>query len=101
MPTIQYKAILIEKLHNLDYTAGYLTACYEEGTEAFLLGIRDVIEAQKDLGRFAEKISLNKEKINELLLNDNNPSLASLATTLDSLGLEITFKPKPQNSEIA
>jgi DNA-binding phage protein len=101
MPTIQYKAILIEKLHNLDYAAGYLTACYEEGTEAFLLGIRDVIEAQKDLERFSEKISLKQEIINEMLLNDNNPSLVSVATALDSLDLEITFKPKPQNAEIA
>lgn len=83
----------------IDFNGTSLKA--EEGIEAFLLGIGDVIEAQKDLGRFAEKINLNPEKINEILLNDSNPSLASFAAILDSLNLEITFKPKSQNLEIA
>lgn len=46
MKTVSYKQILREKLDDPEQAAEYLTACYEEGPEVFLVGQRDVVEAR-------------------------------------------------------
>ena len=46
MKTVSYKKILREKLDDPETAAEYLTACYEEGPDVFLVGLRDVVEAQ-------------------------------------------------------
>ena len=46
MKTVSYKKILQAKLDDPEQAAEYLTACYEEGPEVFLVGLRDVVEAQ-------------------------------------------------------
>ena len=46
MKTVSYKSDLLKRLSNLEYAAGYLTECLEQGEAEFLLGLRDVVEAQ-------------------------------------------------------
>ena len=101
MSTIDYKEVLFEKLRDLDYAAGYLTACYEEGTQVFLLGIRDVAEATGGLRTLASETSLNRENLYDMLSKEGNPRLSSLSAVLDKLGLEVTFKRKLQGTEAA
>ncbi len=91
MPTIEYKQILLEKLRNIDYAAGYLTACYEEGIEVFLQGIKDVIEANREIEQVVNKSSFIQDNI---LLKDKNIPLSNISTILEQLGLEMSFKPK-------
>lgn len=45
MRTVSYKETLQKRLADPEYAAGYLNESLEEGTEAFLLALRDVIEA--------------------------------------------------------
>ena len=40
------KEWLLEQLKDLDFAAGYITAAIEEGEAAFLVAVRDVVEAQ-------------------------------------------------------
>ena len=101
MPTIEYKKILLEKLQDLDYAAGYLTACYEEGTDAFLLGIRDVAEAHGGLRALAGEASLNRENLYDMLSEEGNPRLSSLSTVLDKLGFEVTIKRRLEGAKAA
>ena len=50
MKTVSYKKILQAKLDDPEQAAEYLTACYEEGPEVFLVGLRDVRGAGLNLG---------------------------------------------------
>ena len=99
--TIDYKKVLLDKLQDLDYAAGYLTACYEEGIDVFLLGIKDVAEAHGGLRSLAVETSLNRENLYEMLSKDGNPRLSSLSNILDNLGIELAFKKKLHGSEAA
>lgn len=101
MPTIDYKDVLFEKLRDLDYAAGYLTACYEEGPDVFLLGIRDVAEATGGLRALANETSLNRENLYDMLSKEGNPRLSSLSVVLDKLGMEVAIKPKLRGSKAA
>ena len=99
--TIDYKRVLFEKLHDRKYAAGYLTACYEEGTEVFLLGIRDVAEANGGLRALSGETALNRENLYDMLSKEGNPRLSSLSTILDKLGMEFAIKPKAREPEMA
>ena len=78
----------------MDYAAGYLTACYEEGTDIFLLGVKDVAEANGGLRALSKETSLNRENLYDMLSKNGNPRLSSLSAILDNLGIEVTFKRK-------
>jgi len=101
MPTIDYKERLIEDLKDLEYAAGYLTACYEEGSDVFLLAIRDVAEAHGGLRTLADETALNRENLYDMLSQEGNPRLSSLTAILDKLGMGVSFKPKLQGTEAA
>ena len=91
MKTVSYKKFLQQKLDDPEQAAEYLTACYEEGPEVFLLGLRDVIEAQGGVARAAELSKLNRESLYRLVSRDGNPRLSSLNSVLSALGLKVTF----------
>ncbi len=84
MPTVEYEDLLSEQLKDLDYTAGYLTACLEEGEDVFILGLKDVAKATK----------LDGGNISDLLSQPEQPLFVSVATVLDNLGLKFSLKPK-------
>jgi probable addiction module antidote protein len=71
--------------------AEYLTACFEEGPDVFLLGLRHVVEAQGGIPRAARSSKLNRENLYRLLSQDGNPRLSSLNAVLTSLGLKVRF----------
>ena len=91
MKAVSYKNILREKLNDPEQAAEYLTACYEEGPEVFLVGLRDVVEAQGGVARAAELSKLNRESLYRLVSRDGNPRLSSLNSVLSALGLKVTF----------
>lgn len=101
MPTIDYDEYLSEQLKDLDYAAGYLTACLEEGEDVFLQGIRNVAKAQGGMKALSNATQLNRENLYDMLSKEGNPRLSSLSTILSNLGIEITFKRKLQGSEAA
>ncbi len=78
MRTVSYKKILRRKLNHSKQAAEYLTACYEEGLEVFLVGLRDVVEAQAGVARAAELSKLNRESLYRLFSPTGNPRLSSL-----------------------
>jgi len=92
MKTVNYKKILSKKLDDPEQAAEYLTACYEEGPEVFLVGLRDIVEAQGGVARAAELSKLNRESLYRLFSRDGNPRLSSLNSVLSSLGLKVTFE---------
>lgn len=91
MKSVSYKKILREKLSDPEQAAEYLTACYDEGPEVFLLGLRDVVEAQGGVARLAELSKLNRESLYRLVSRNGNPRLTSLNAVLSALGLKVKF----------
>ena len=99
--TSDYKEFLMEQLKDPEMAAGYLTACFEEGEETFLLAIKDVAEAQGGLGPLAKSTSLNREGLYAMLSDKGNPRLSSLSTIIDALGMTLAFRAKLQNKKAA
>jgi probable addiction module antidote protein len=91
MKSVSYKKILRKKLEDPEQAAEYLTACYEEGPEVFLVGLRDVVQAQGGVARAAELSKLNRESLYRLISHGGNPRLSSLDAVLTALGLKVTF----------
>lgn len=95
MPTVDYEKFLLEELKDLNYASGYLTACLEEDENVFLLGIRDVANAQGVM----EAEGLNRESLYDMLSKSGNPLFSNVTTVLDKLGFELAVKPKTQGTE--
>jgi probable addiction module antidote protein len=89
--SVSYKKILRKKLADPEQAAEYLTACYEEGPKVFLVGLRDVVQAQGGVARAAELTKLNRESLYRLISHDGNPRLSSLDAVLTALGLRVRF----------
>jgi probable addiction module antidote protein len=88
---VKFASVLAAHLSNPDQAAKYLTACYEEGPEVFLQGLRDVVEAQGGMSRAARLAGLNRESLYRQLSRRGNPSLSSLNALLTALGLKLRF----------
>ena len=86
--TDDYQKRLLQRLTDAEYAAGYLSACAEEGQDAFLLGLRDVAEAMGGVARLAGDADLNRESLYRMLSQDGNPKLSSLFAILDAFGLQ-------------
>jgi len=91
MKSVSYKKILNDKLSDPEQAAEYLTACYEEGPDVFLLGLRDVVEAQGGMARAAKLSHLNRESLYRLVSRKGNPRLSSLNAVLSALRLKVVF----------
>ena len=89
MPTTDYKTALLIRLADAKYAAGYLNAALAEGDDAFLLALRDVVDAQGGMTWLSRNTRLNRVTLYRLLSGKGNPTLASLSTIMHALGLEI------------
>ena len=96
-----YDDYLFEQLKDIDYAAGYLTACLEEGEEVFLLAIRDIAKAQGGMTALAASTELNRESLYDMLSEDGNPRLKSLKSVVDSLGFKLELKKRIVEKEAA
>jgi probable addiction module antidote protein len=99
--TSDFKEFLLTRLSDPETAAGYLTAAIEEGSDAFLLAVRDVAEARGGLSSLAKATHLNREGLYDMLSKKGNPRLSSLAVIVDALGLKVNFLPKARVKKAA
>lgn len=92
MPTVPYRDLLLPRLQDPTEAAHYLTACLEEGDEVFLIGLRDVVDAQGGMAQLAEASGLNRETLYRTLSANGNPRLSSLGLIVEALGLRISIE---------
>ena len=88
---VRFETVLNDRLADPEQAAKYLTACYEEGPDVFLQGLRDVVDAQGGMSRTARRAGLNRESLYRQLSRRGNPSLSSLNAVLTTLGLKLRF----------
>ena len=89
----EYRSDLLTDLKSLRYCAKYLGAAIADSVEAFLVALRDVAEAQKGMTNLACAAGLNRENLYRTFSEQGNPRLRNLKAVLDSIGLQIEFKP--------
>jgi DNA-binding phage protein len=88
--TTDYNEHLIESLLNPEDALAYLQAAMEEyeedeDMEAFLIALRNLVEAKGGVGKLAEATGLNRQNIYCILSDSGNPRLGSLHSILVSV----------------
>jgi probable addiction module antidote protein len=101
MPAADYKEWLLKQLKDLDFAAGYITEAIAEGEDAFLLAVRDMVEAQGGVGELAKNTALNREGLYNMLSEKGNPRLSSLSRIFNAVGLQIAVTRKPHGAKAA
>lgn len=96
-----YKEDLLTDLRSsLGYAADYLSAAYADSPEAFLVALRDVTESQKGMANVAKQARLNRENLYRTLSERGNPTLNTVGSVLEALGITVKFEPKERASKL-
>ena len=95
--TTKYEDELIEDLKDPEEAQAYLEAAfdaYEEDsdTQALLLAMRDVAEAQGGIGELSKKTSISRQHLYQILASKHNPRLDNWLSILSGLGFRIRLE---------
>ena len=94
-----YQENLVESLRDPTEAAAYLDAALEAGDRAaFLLAMRNVIDAMGGMSEIARGAGLNRENLYRALSDKGNPELSSLDKLLKALGMRLSVE---VNSDLA
>ena len=87
-----YRADLLKRLQDPENAAGYLAAVLEmNDNEAFLIALRDVVEASGGMGALADRVGLKRPSLYKILSKHGNPTLETLQEILKPLGLRVSI----------
>lgn len=89
MLTEPYEKSLYMRLADSDYCAGYLTECYKDSLETFLMGVRNAVNARGGMSLLAAKTKLSREHLYTLLSQSGNPRIENLSVILEALGFRL------------
>ena len=94
MKTKEYKPGLLKRLKDPDYAVGYLADVLEsESQEAFLLAIRNVLDAREaNVTKIAKKAGITRQTIYHALSKKGDPRLSTLSQILKTIGITISFE---------
>lgn len=92
-----YKDFVKEYLQDPEEARGYLEIAIEEyeqdgDKDAFLLALRDVVDAQGGIGRLAQQTGLNREHLYRMLSKGGNPRLDTIGRVLHGLGFRLSVQ---------
>lgn len=93
----KFKEALHEDLKDPFEAKAYLEVALEnyEGdkdTEAFLMALRDVADAQGGISKLAQRTHLNRQNLYRALSNRGNPKLETIGTILHGLGFKFSIQ---------
>jgi probable addiction module antidote protein len=96
MKTKDYKTALLKRLKDPEYAAGYLADVLEtESQEAFLIAVRNVLDARKaNVSKVSKKSGITRQALYRALSKKGNPRLSTLHGILKAAGLRIVFEPE-------
>lgn len=95
MPKTEYAKDQLKRLQKTRYAAKYLKAALEEGDEpAFLLGLRNVVEAHGGISAVARESSIARQHLHRMLAEGGNPTLSRLIAVLNAVGITLDFEAK-------
>ena len=99
--TRNYEDFLAEQLEDLEEAIKYLSACLEEGPEAFLVGLRDVAKVHGGMVKLSKETELSRMALYKMLSEEGNPTFTSILAVVDAFGFEFDLKRKLEGTEAA
>jgi probable addiction module antidote protein len=97
-----YDSFLKKQLRDPDMAAEYLSTAVREGSlEGFLVALKSVAEAHGGIGTVAKVTNLNRQSMYRMFSERGNPTVSSLLTVLNALGIEISFTSQEKKSRVA
>lgn len=94
-----YKDDLLKQLKDPGFAAAYLADVLGSGDNAaFLIALRDVVEARGGVSSLAQQARLQRQSLYKALSKRGNPTLTTLQEVLKPLGLCISVTPKAKRS---
>ena len=98
-PARSYYDDLIQALKDPKEAAAYLNAALEAGDKkAFLLALRNVLDAQGGMTKVSHHAKLNRVSLYKMLSKNGNPELNSVIALLDVAGIRLQIVPKSRKS---
>ena len=86
-----YKENLLKRLADPGYAAEYLAQVLaEKDNEAFLIALKDVVEARGGVGTLADQVGLKRPSLYKILSKAGNPTLETMQEILKPLGLRVS-----------
>ena len=86
-----YKDDLKKRLADPGYAAEYLAQVLaEKDRAAFLIALKDVVEAGGGVGKLAGRVGLKRPSLYKILSKDGNPTLETLQEILAPVGLRVS-----------
>ena len=86
-----YKDNLLKRLEDPAYAAEYLAQVLaEKDSAAFLIALKDVVEAGGGVGNLAGRIGITRPSLYKIPSKDGNPTLETLQEILGPLGLRVS-----------
>ncbi len=98
MPVKSFQDDLLQRLENSEYAASYLKTALDEtlidgNTEAFLLALKNVVDARSKVSAVAREADINRQHLYKLLSGEGNPTLETMISILQAVGLSMDFRP--------
>jgi probable addiction module antidote protein len=93
-----WRSVVVDDLkNNSDESDGYIETALEEyakdgNTEALLLALRTIAEAQGGISKLAKNANLNKQSLYKALSVKGNPRLSTIGTILKVLGYSLSVR---------
>ena len=98
--TSSYREALLESLRDPNEAAAYLDAAMEDSQEAFLKASRNVAHSRQiSMSQVASDSGVQRETLYRSLSEDGNPTLKTLRSVLNTLGLRLGIVPVAMESE--
>lgn len=94
--TSDYHEQLINLLKNKKEATLYLQVALEEygedgNTEAFMVALRNIAEAQGGINTLAKKTALNRQNLYRILTSKGNPRFSTLGNIIRALGFRLSI----------
>ena len=87
-----YRTDLLKRLADPEYAAEYLAQVLaEKDSAAFLIALKDVVEASGGVGELAGRVGLQRPSLYKILSKKGNPTLETLQEILKPLGLRVSI----------
>ena len=94
-PAVSYHDYLIKTLKDPEEASGYLNAALEAGDKkAFLMALRNVIEARGGMTRAARTSKINRVSLYKMLSGNGNPGFLNIPILLHHAGIRLQASPK-------
>lgn len=96
MKTRDYRIGLFKRLQDPEFAVGYLTEVLaEESQEAFLIALRDVIDARaENISNLSDQCGITRQGLYQALSESGNPQFTTIKSILGALGLGLAVTKK-------